>query len=91
MASDRDWGLAGSAGLLAGGLGGRGGLAAAAVEAAEAVPGARNPAATVPRAGQTGTGKTHTMTGDIAEELTAGAGVIPRAINQASARWWWWW
>lgn len=32
--------------------------------------------------GQTGTGKTHTMTGDIADDLTAGAGVIPRAIHQ---------
>ncbi|KAI7844763.1 hypothetical protein COHA_001645 [Chlorella ohadii] len=32
--------------------------------------------------GQTGTGKTHTMTGDITEELSAGAGVIPRAIHQ---------
>ncbi|KAL4443980.1 hypothetical protein ABPG75_011717 [Micractinium tetrahymenae] len=32
--------------------------------------------------GQTGTGKTHTMTGDIANDLTAGAGVIPRAIHQ---------
>lgn len=32
--------------------------------------------------GQTGTGKTHTMTGDIADELSAGAGVIPRAIHQ---------
>lgn len=32
--------------------------------------------------GQTGTGKTHTMTGDIAEDLTPGAGVIPRAIHQ---------
>ncbi len=32
--------------------------------------------------GQTGTGKTHTMTGDIDDDLTDGAGVIPRAIHQ---------
>jgi kinesin family protein 11 len=37
--------------------------------------------------GQTGTGKTHTMTGDIeldpaGGELAPGAGVIPRAIHQ---------
>lgn len=34
--------------------------------------------------GQTGTGKTHTMTGDIcdAKDLAAGAGVIPRAVSQ---------
>ena len=32
--------------------------------------------------GQTGTGKTHTMTGDIGDELGPGAGVIPRAIHQ---------
>ena len=40
--------------------------------------------------GQTGTGKTHTMTGDIelapaGGELGAGAGVIPRAIHQIFA------
>jgi len=34
--------------------------------------------------GQTGTGKTHTMTGDIndASTIAEGAGVIPRAVNQ---------
>eukprot|EP00887_Chlorella_sp_A99_P001275 scaffold14.g1275.t1 len=35
--------------------------------------------------GQTGTGKTHTMTGEIGEELTPSAGVIPRAIHQIFA------
>lgn len=38
-----------------------------------------------PADGQTGTGKTHTMTGDIGDELSPGAGVIPRAIHQIFA------
>ena len=39
--------------------------------------------------GQTGTGKTHTMTGDInaAAALGPGAGVMPRAISQFSRTW----
>jgi hypothetical protein len=35
--------------------------------------------------GQTGTGKTHTMTGDLGEDLGHAAGVIPRAIHQIFA------